>query len=352
MTVVVVSCQMLQACEFAGDWERATRWRTVAEEFVEAQGCPYLYTECRTIHGSVLVASGEWAEAERELTTAARMTASIYPLVYAEAVAQLASLRVRQGRLDEAESLLASVEDPAYAAVPSAVLHLARGNAAAARAMLKRCLRHLTPESLLAARGLGLLVQATLLLENLAEARECLSRLQAMSNAELSPEVAAQAELAAGRVAVHAGDAAAAMPHLEAAASAFARLSMPFETACARLELARALGVEEPDLSISEGQSALAAFEKLGARDHVDMTSALLRTLGVAARPGPRGTGVLTQREQEVLDLIGAGLSNPEIAQRLYISRKTAAHHVSAILDKLSLRNRAEAAAYATRTSH
>jgi DNA-binding NarL/FixJ family response regulator len=80
-----------------------------------------------------------------------------------------------------------------------------------------------------------------------------------------------------------------------------------------------------------------------------DRAAALLRSLGVPGRPGTKGVGTLTEREQEVLRQLGAGLCNPEIAARLYVSRKTASHDVSRILTKLDLRNRAEAAAYAAR---
>ena len=66
-------------------------------------------------------------------------------------------------------------------------------------------------------------------------------------------------------------------------------------------------------------------------------------------RTGPKGAGTLTKREAEILQLLAAGLSNPEIGDRLYITRKTVETHVGNLLAKLGLRNRAEAAAFVTR---
>ena len=74
-----------------------------------------------------------------------------------------------------------------------------------------------------------------------------------------------------------------------------------------------------------------------------------MRDLGAKGRAGPRDYGRLSKRELEVLRLVGEGLTNAEIAARLFISPKTAEHHVGRIYPKLQLRTRTELAAYAVR---
>ena len=128
---------------------------------------------------------------------------------------------------------------------------------------------------------------------------------------------------------------------------AFSRLEMPLEVARTRLLLAREL---PRDAAVTEARAALAGLEALGAARDADAAAALLRDLGVRASRGGRGPdGELTRREREVLELLGEGLSNRELAERLFLTRKTVEHHVHSVYRKLGLRGRAEAAAYAVR---
>jgi DNA-binding NarL/FixJ family response regulator len=142
---------------------------------------------------------------------------------------------------------------------------------------------------------------------------------------------------------------------LRQALHGFSRAQTPMELAHARLALARATQTARPEVALAEARAALEAYERLDAARQVDAAASLLRSLGVRP-PSPRPTGrplarsPLTKREDDVLRLVGQGLSNPEIAERLYISRKTVEHHVGNILAKLGLANRTEAAAYAARS--
>ncbi|MEW2295831.1 AAA family ATPase [Streptomyces sp. NPDC006743] len=123
------------------------------------------------------------------------------------------------------------------------------------------------------------------------------------------------------------------------AAERWERLGCPHDAALARLSGdAGAL------------HQALDAFECLGARPAVAYTRALMRARGVRpVRRGPRAATRanpygLTNRELDVLKLLNEGLSDAEIAARLYITPKTAGHHVGAVLNKLGVHTRHEAA--------
>lgn len=349
-TVVYTSCNMLAACSLVGDLERATQWCRVADDFMQVYGCPFLYARCRAHYGSVLVAKGQWVRAEDELQAALHMSEDAGPGPRAEALAQLADLRFRQGRLEEAEALLADFGDVVTAALPAAAVRLARGEPVVAVGLLERNLNQLGERHIAAPPTLAMLVEAHIAAGDLAAATEAAERLSATARVHGRPHGVALAVLAAAHVSAARGNHDEAITQLERALAQFSRLDFPLETARVRLKLAGALVELRPELALAEARSALSALEQLGATADADAAASLLRSLGATGRTGPKRVGVLTKREQEVLRLVGLGLSNPEIAERLFISRKTAAHHVSHVLEKLGLRNRAEAVAYAAGT--
>jgi DNA-binding NarL/FixJ family response regulator len=79
----------------------------------------------------------------------------------------------------------------------------------------------------------------------------------------------------------------------------------------------------------------------------VEELDAVRRRLGIGTEPA--GPDSLTPREREVAALLAQGLTNAGVAERLYLSPRTAAVHVSNILGKLGMASRAEVAAWAER---
>jgi DNA-binding CsgD family transcriptional regulator len=124
------------------------------------------------------------------------------------------------------------------------------------------------------------------------------------------------------------------------AAARWAALGCGYESA-----LALAASGEETDL-----RRSLAELQALGARPAASRVARMLRERGARdVTKGPRAStrsnpAGLTARELEVLALIAEGMRNSEIAGRLFVSEKTVGHHVSAILRKLGVQTRGQAA--------
>ena len=347
-TVVATSCDMLVACDVVADLDRATEWCRVTDEFVATYGCPYLHAQCRTAYGSVLVQTGRWPQAEQELATAMHMAGTAGPAMAARAAVRLADLRLRQGRVDDADALLARCDREA-AAVTLAAVRLARGEASLSVALVERHLRAHPAPGLTEVPALEVLLASHLAAGDLAGARAAARRLGEVATATSSPAVVGRAAAAEGRCAAAGGDVERAIGCYERALAAWSQVDLPLEVARVRHDLAAVTASGRPDVAVAEARAALAEFDRLGAGADGDAAAALLRRLGVAGRAGRRSGGTLTRRQREVLTLVGQGLSNPEIAARLHISRKTAEHHVTNVLAKLGVANRTAAAGAAHR---
>jgi ATP/maltotriose-dependent transcriptional regulator MalT len=348
-TLAEAYCNLIAACTSAGDWERATEWCGLVDEFARAHETAPLYGSCRTIHADVLLATGRWDDAERALQSALDVHARYVPQLAAPTVAALAELRVRQGRLAEAEQLLVGREEHAESLRALAHLRLAQGRPAIAAALLDRGLLAAEGDALQSALLLAGLVDARLTDGDVDSAETDARRLDELAARSGIGVVVARAEFAAARVHVAARRHDDAAEAARRSLAAFGSLAMPYDGARARLELARALAPDSPDLAVEEARAAHATFRDLGAARCRDEAAALLWDLGTGTAGPPRAAGELTAREHEVLGLVAQGMSNAQIADALVISEKTAGHHVSSILGKLGVRNRAEAAAVAAR---
>ena len=349
LTAAQMSCMTMVVCGSCFDLERATQWVQSLQGFIERYGCPFLYAECRTYYGRVLFENGDWGAAETLLAEAISMSQGVFEAPHAFASGTLAELRLAQGRVEDAARVLRGVEGRTEAAPAVASVRLRQGEPSAAAAVLRRRLAATSPNRLDVAAVIELLGEAEIALSDSGAAVERGRALIALGAASHCDLIVAHGERLLGH-ALAASDVPAACVHLETALAAFVHAGIPYRTAQTRLMLAQVLGHRDREVAGAEARTALAVFEDLGASRDADAAAALMRDLGIkAARTGPKNTGRLTSREQEVLALLGEGLSNPEIAGRLFLSRKTVEHHVARILSKLGLRGRAEAAALAAR---
>jgi DNA-binding NarL/FixJ family response regulator len=187
-------------------------------------------------------------------------------------------------------------------------------------------------------------------------AEECAAELAEMAARADTTPLRALASMAAGQVAVGRGHGDQARQHFEDAVDGFLRSGAPFEVARARLELAHVLAnLGRTEASADEARRALEVLSELKAERELARARGVLETAleaGSTAPPAdgpPLAANPLTRREVEVLRLVADGLTNQDIAARLFLSDHTVHRHLANILNKLSVGSRTAAVARAVR---
>lgn len=339
-------CQLARATEAAGERGRFASWLEVVRRVNSEQGYPPLAAFCATCCAELHSVDGNWQAAEEHLRLGIdRLQGTGHRARCGPPVAKLAELLVLQGRLEEAAEVLGG-DDTDSTLVARARLALGRGEPDAARALAERWIRR-HGEGLLAVGALSVLARAAMADHDRAAVDAVVGRVATIASVSGNRRAAGAAALLEGEAGLDAGEREAAAAAFERALDHYAGLDGLLDVAHAHLGLAEAVKIARPAVARVEASVALAGFESAGASRMADLARALLRELGDRSHVGRKRAGILTDRELEILRLVARGLTNAEIADRLFISVKTAGNHVSNILPKIGARSRTEAAAFA-----
>ncbi len=335
----VISCAVISDAIMAFDLERATEWTSVLDRWCRDQ--PELITfsgQRHALEAGLMLLRGAWAEASTAAELAlSRFRAGDYRAVYG-APYQLAELARLRGAFHSAEESYRRAGESGWEPEPGlSLLQLAVGRTRRAQDEIRRSAAGADPFT--RRYLLPAIVEIEVAAGDLDAARRGVEELRAAELGAPTPMLAATVAAAEARMLLASGDAAAALDAARTAAHAWQALDAPYERARSRVSAGRALMARgDRDAALAEFRAAREVFLALGA-------DPALAELGEVM--GDRRAGVLTAREVEVLRLVSTGLTNRAIGERLSLSEKTVARHLSNIFGKLGLSTRAAATAYA-----
>lgn len=217
-------CSFFTACYYAAEFDRASHWLDDLRRVGLIGAAPgsqvFLNSHCDAVQATALIELGRWGEAETLLTRAVHQFESCMPVPSWHPAIALADLRIRQGRLAEAEALLLGKDDHMQALLPAARLHLARGDTDLALATAARGLRMVGEDRLRGVELLALVTEAELVAGRVEAAAESCRRLEDRAAGVPVSRLQALVGCMRARVLGVSGDLAEAISTMERAADA------------------------------------------------------------------------------------------------------------------------------------
>jgi tetratricopeptide (TPR) repeat protein len=282
LTAGQATCSLFVACWWTSDLARLEAWCEPLRQrgLIGEQGVPILTTHCDAVYGTLLCNVGRLGEAESVLTRLEQSPEHGPAAIRLRRAWALAELRIRQGRLSEAEQLLLGFDDQIEGLIPMTRLHLARGDYELAAGAARRGLRLIGRDRVRAPQLLAVLVEAELGLDDLDSAREAAGDLKARAEATKSASLMAEAGFASASVRAAAGDTDEAIAELDRALERLGDAAVPLLRAKVRLELARLHAGRDRGAAVVEAKAAAAIHRRLQLpvpREYADV----LRELGV-----------------------------------------------------------------------
>jgi len=327
-------CVMIDRSLGRFDLPRAREWTGALGRWVDEQRGMVPYRGSCLVHrAEILQLEGAWSDAARQAELACEQLAHSGEAVIGAAQYRVGELARLRGQWEVAEAAYTRAASCGYEVQPGlARLRLAQGRPDVATAGLRRALDEPSRDPRARCLLLAAQVEIGLATGDRDGARAAVAELDTVVEPHAAPFLNALVSHATGATLLADGATHAALAQLRRAAMTWQELDVPYEAARTRLLIAEACAA-------------------LGDRDAAGMATgaarAVLARLGAVEVACPNAGGPLSPRECEVLRLVATGMTNRVIAQRLVLSEKTVARHVSNILTKLGLGSRAAATAWA-----
>ncbi|MGB2938968.1 MAG: LuxR C-terminal-related transcriptional regulator [Candidatus Dormiibacterota bacterium] len=338
----LVYCWTISACRDLGDFERAAQLTDATIRWCDDNSIPAFPGICRIYRAEIFRMRGALGLAEDEALAAAAQLARFALRRSGSAFNEVGLVRLRRGDLDGAADAFRRARELGHRTEPGqALLLLARGNRRAALASVARALRRESENLMARGELLPALIEIAIAAGDLAAAADASKDLDALAASFDRPVFAAAAAGGRGALLLAQGGSQQASTSLQHALEVWMQLDAPYEAAKTRVLLSRARRIENDTEGAGvELEVALQEFLRMGALRDSELAR---RELSSISR---RTSRALTSRQLTVAGLVADGLTNRDIARRMFISERTAEYHVRQIMNRLGFDSRAQIASW------